>query len=939
VALSRTPRWERLTTPERWIRIRSATEAYLAQPPERRAAFLLHELGDDASLRVEIETLAAACEAAAQSEDFLAEPAMSFFAPLLPGVIGRHAAKNSATQEAALRTAVAGRYDIERELGRGGTATVYLARDTRHGRLVALKVLDPSLGAAMSGERFLREIRVTAGLTHPHILPLHDSGVAAGLMYYVMPYIDGETLRDRLAGGQPLPLDAARRLIREVASALDYAHRHGVVHRDIKPANILFEEGHAVVADFGIARAVRRAREPADAAPHAAAVRGWNDERSDPLTQGGVTPGTPAYMAPEQARGNAEVDHRADIYALGIVAYQALAGEHPFGTRTPLSMARAHAEEAPPHLATRRPDAQPSLTGLVMQALEKDPSDRQQSAAEIVAMLDGVPGGAEPVAGSGPARSATVRNRRRIIGTAIGIIAIGSLVGVNAWMARHVADDTAARSTASTPTGDLAIAVLPFANTGDARDDYFGDGLTDELTQALARIPGVRLAGRASVYAFKGKNVAARDIGRALAVRSIIDGTIHRDGDRMHVTVRLVSAADGKVLWSRAYDDRASDVLAMQDELTRNVRAALAPTLQGTGTNVSVTSMDVARGTSDPGAYELYLRGHYYWTQRGLENINRSIDYFQRAIARDSLFARAQAGLAIAYSSLPVYASDTDADTATLDVERARELAAKSAQRATALDSTLGEAQLAMGVSLDMRLRFQDALAHYRRAVALDPASVTAHHWLGVSLLNMGYTDKALAELHHATELDPLAPTPASALATALLFARRFDEARTASRRALAIDSAFGFAIYTLGLAQALDGQPDSAVIVLERGARLHPRDTRMLSALTFAYAAAGRWNDAASTRGEIHRRWDDRRAWMDVAPADAIFGDPEPLLRAVEDTTSEQAYVESGGLFGCNPLLDPVQSSARFRAAMRKLAVVACPPPRTWPLRSHLNK
>ncbi|HEY0777963.1 MAG TPA: serine/threonine-protein kinase, partial [Gemmatirosa sp.] len=332
-----------MTGPERWAAVRSAAQAVLARPVDARPAALDAACRDNAGLRAEVEAQVDACEQAAHSDAFLAGSAAAFAAPLFGALPtdasptdGSHtgALSVAGTPEAALRAALAGRYDVERELGHGGMATVYLARDRRHDRLVALKVLDRALGASMSGERFLREIRLTAAFAHPHILPLHDSGTAAGVPYYVMPYVEGETLRERLARERPLTLDAALRVVREVASALAYAHRHGVVHRDVKPANILLEDGHAVVADFGIARAVRRAREPEelDAAGHA------DGGDAGALTDAGTTPGTPAYMAPEQARGDAGVDHRADLYALGVVAYEALAGAHPFGARGPRAL-------------------------------------------------------------------------------------------------------------------------------------------------------------------------------------------------------------------------------------------------------------------------------------------------------------------------------------------------------------------------------------------------------------------------------------------------------------------------------------------------------------------------------------------------------------------------------------------------------------------------
>jgi len=769
-----------------WERVRAIVEEALSIAAESRSAFIDSACAGDAELRVEVAAQLRACERVAESGDFLERSAAAFAAPLLvhptagnaAGARGDDAAPfdPAAITVDALRTALLGRYEVQRELGRGGTATVYLARDPRHGRQVALKIFAPSIGAEMSAERFLQEIRVTAGLTHPHILPLHDSGTAEDFLYYVMPYVEGETLRERIAREGALHPDEALRLIREVASALAHAHRHGIVHRDIKPANILLQDDHAVVADFGIARAVGRARGSALAPDEVEA------DGPATLTVAGTTLGTPAYMSPEQATGGI-VDHRTDIYALGLVAYEALAGEHPFGVRTPREMLLAHVEETPPPLAGRVSGVPPVLAALVMRALAKAPAARPQSAEEIVAALS-------------PALDRTLLS---------------------------------------------------------------GEG-------SAIRKPVRRLGRTARVVA----------AGAALL------------------------AAGGTIVWKRRMTDR--------------------PT----------TAALVSRGTSDQQAYDLYLQGRYYWLLRGAENVRRALDYYRKAVERDPGFARAYAGLSMAYEVLPN--SDPDA------TDSLAALAMSSAQRAIALDSTLGDAQLAMGLALDVRLRFREALSRYRKAVALDPGSETAHHWLGISLLNLGRTDEAIVELSRATQLDPLAPSPASALSTALLYAHRYRESIAAAHRALVLDSTFGFAIETLGAAQALNGQPDSAVETLERGTRLHPDDSRLRGALVFAYAVAGRWPDAERVRALLQGPGGDHYGGIEAAFADMVFGNREPLLRLLTSAEGQRRYEYPGGVLGCNPLLDPLRSDSRFRAAMRSLGVVACPLVVSWPIAAQPN-
>jgi tetratricopeptide (TPR) repeat protein/tRNA A-37 threonylcarbamoyl transferase component Bud32 len=770
----------------RWRQVRALVDAALELPAPARAAFL-ERASADAAVRADAARWLAGCERADGAGDFLVQPMAERAVSLLPPcggaprveVASAESARAIAAPPATLRAALADRYEVEREIGRGGMATVYVARDLRHHRRVAVKVLHPELSAALGAERFLREIELTASLQHPHILPLFDSGTADGWLFSVMPLVEGETLRERLARQRQLSVSDALRLMREVASALAHAHRHGVVHRDIKPANILLADGHAVVADFGIARAVHQAREVETPASTHAGTRPMLGRSTDTLTGAGTSPGTPAYMAPEQAHGRVTVDHRADLYALGVVAYEALAGGHPYGVRAGQAILEAHDGDAPPTLLARRPDVPPALAALVTRLLARDPARRPPTAEAVLDMLEGVP--AQQTA-------AARRGRRAALSVTAAVLLLSSVAGYAAWRRAPVS------------------------------------------------------------------------VGRAAGAPA------------------------------------ASDAPAV----------------------------DAPRGTADQAAYDLYLQGRYHWLRRGPENVTRAIAFFRQATARDPTFARAHAGLAMAYGVLPLFVPDAADSLAALTMA--------SAQRAVALDSTLADAQLALGNALEMRLRLREGQARYRAAVALDPSSATAHQWLGMNLLVLGETDAALAELRHARELDPLAVMPATAVATALLFARRFPEAAAASRRALTLDSTFAFAIWSLGLAQTLGGQADSAVRTLERGTHLHPGYSRLSAALVFAYASAGRWSDAARIRAQLHRTENDPYGGSAAGLADLVFGDPEPLVYLLTTKAGQRRYVNVD-LLGCNPLLDPLWADARFRAAMRRLTLEPCRSARPWPL------
>jgi len=875
-----------MSTPEHWQAVQRLVDGALDLPPDARSTFLDRACGSDATLRSEAARLLIACERAAVAGGLFATP--------------------PAGVAFGFRSTLSDRYAVERELGRGGMATVYLARDLRHDRNVAVKVLEPFVAHA-GAERFAREIQIAARLTHPHVLGMYDSGEADDRLYYVMPYVDGETLRARLTRDGALPIPDAVRLLRELADALAYAHGHSVVHRDLKPENVLLSGGHAVVADFGIAKAI------------AAATEG-DRRHSQTLTGTGVALGTPAYMAPEQAVGDGTMNHRVDLYALGVIAYEMLAGGHPFAGRTAQALAAAHLTETPTPIEHRRPDVPQALGDLVARLLAKDPDARPQSAAEVLRELDRLTTG--PVAIALTSKS---RSRYRLLAAVVALVFIGGALAY--WQLGRPATQATGRPAIQT------VAVLPFANTGgSADDDYFSDGLTDELAHALSRVPGLRIAGRTSSYAFKGKPAPAQQVGRTLGVEAFISATVRRSGDRLRVNPQLVSTADGTVLWDSVYESGSGDVFALQDSLTRAVVAALVPALGARGDpadrGAQSRAVDVERGTKDAEAYELYLKGRYYWHERRAENVARSIGYFQQAIGRDPTFARAYAALALAYDVLPVYVPDASDSVAPL--------IKASARRALTLDSSLADVQLATAIALERDFRLPEADEHYRAAIRIEPSNQHAHQAYGWMLTATGRTDKAIDEAREAVRLDPLAKSGATALAEALIDARRFEDAAAEAHRVLAIDSTFPLALYSLGLAQALGGQPDSAVRTLERGARLYPAMVLLQPRLLFAYAAAGRWADAERMRIALRLPGADATGGAGSAFAELVLGDEAPLRRLVKTRAGQRLWFDmlrSVTGPGCSPLGDPLWSDAAYRAAMHDLGVGPCPQARPWSL------
>ncbi len=809
----------------RWRDIQRVVDGALDRPSSVRAAYLADACGGDVGLHESALRLLDACE---RADGLLGAPAAALAAPLLADLAAHDAAAEDARRAAladALRAALSERYVVERELGRGGMATVFLARDIRHERAVAVKVLERNV-AAGGAERFLHEIRIAARLTHPHVLGVHDSGDADGLLYYVMPYVEGETLRARLAREGALPVAVAVRLIRELADALAYAHGRGVVHRDLKPENVLLSAGHAVVADFGIAKAVAAATQ-GGAALHVG------------LTSVGMALGTPAYMAPEQAVGDAATDHRADLYALGVVAYEVLAGVHPFGARSPQALVSAHLTEAPPPLGARCVAAPPALVDVVMRLLEKDPDDRPQSADAVLRALDGAPAVA-PGAPSAPSgtRTPAWRGRRGVAlasGAALVVIASAGAF----WASRaHAPRDglpTQARSAADTSAAARpSVAVLPFVNTsGDPADEHFSDGLTDELIGALGKVAGLKVAGRTSTFALKGKALDIRGAARTLGVAAVLEGSVRRARGRLKVGAQLVSAADGTVLWTETYDRGIADVFAVQEEIARAIVGALRVRLGANGDRAHL----VERPTADLEAYELYLKGRYiFMTQTRREGNLQAADYFKRAIARDTGYARAYAGLSDAYTRLALFGYALP-----------RETFAKgkvAAERALALDSTLAEAHVALGHVLCVsEYAWSAGVRELRRAIALDPSYTFARGPLAICLTAQGQLAEAVAVLDTARAADPLAAGVINLLGRVYVIAGRPDDAIRVLKQVLELNPQLDLAYQQLGHAYLQKGMNAEAIAALRQAASLSgPRDSAQLA---YAYAVTGQRAEA----------------------------------------------------------------------------------------------
>ncbi len=806
-------------------------------------------------------------------------------------------------------------------------STVFVARDNALGRNVVVKVLPHELAAAVSVDRFKREIMLSAALQHPHIVPVLSAGEIppdgtvsppTALPYFIMPFVEGESLRTRLERG-PLSIRETVSILKDVARALAYAHGRGVIHRDIKPDNILLTTGSATVTDFGVAKALTASRETRRPLPQG--------HRSGTITIVGTSIGTPAYMAPEQAAGDPSTDHRADLYALGVVGYEMLVGAPPFHGRPPQQLLAAHLTEKPSPIGSRRYDVPAALNTLLMQLLEKEPAKRPRTAADVVRSLE------DPAVVSGtftPAAIPSAQRPKRVLWALAGAGILASIAAGGAWFTNRRAANGA---NASQPAPALAapagksIAVVPFVNIGrDTNDAYFAAGMTSDLSNAISRIPGVRVAGTPNDT--QNKSASPIDLGKSLGVNMVLTGTVQRDKDRLRVTARLVNTADGFTVWSDMFERDTKDVFKVQDEISGAIVSAISPELSSTGGTAAApadatpqgaptpVAAAAPHGTSDLPAYDLYLRGRYFFDKRGEGGLRRALDYFQQATQRDTNFARAYAGIANAYALLPLYAN--------VRIDSIMPLAMSAIDRAVKLDSTLAESFASRASLLQAAWRWSDAERDYKRALSLDPNAPQAHQWYGELLLILGRTPEAQAQLARAAQLDPLAPVTLGSYALVLAVARQPDSAIAAGRRGVELDSTLVVTRFMLGAVYLQAGHTPEATHELEAATRLDSASTPASGLLGYAYARSGKTRQAAAIAKTLENQV-GRSAGAAAAAARVFIGlgDNARALTLLERAaTDRDSFYSSESL--AESFFDPLRGDPRFAALVGRVGVGA---------------
>ena len=771
-----------------------------------------------------------------------------------------------------LQATLGGAYTIERELQPGAMSRIFVARQLDLGREIVVKVLPPELSGQLMAERFRREIQIIARLHHPHIIPLLSAGESDGLLFYTMPLVRGESLRDKLRRERQLPVAEAIGIAREVADALEYAHRNDVVHRDVKPENILLEDGHAVVADFGIARAVA----------HSA---------GGTLTATGLTLGTPPYMSPEQASGEKGLDARTDIYSLGCVLFETLSGEPPYTAATTHSTIAKILADPVPSVRRLRPSVPDDIDRLVMMALAKLPADRFQTAAEFGNALT-----AARIGASAPARASPLVTRTRVLTATLVVMA---LLGGGWYVGQR-------QRRVTRPQLDR-IAVLPIQNLMGQEHADFAAAMHDALIGELGQIAALTVISRTSVMQYRDTDKAIPQIARELDVAAVVEASVFRAGDSVRIQAKLINAVPTeRQLWSESFAGSLANVLGLQKAVARSVAEQV---------NAALTPQESERLASarpvHPAAYDAWVLGSKAHNQTSVTSARHCLRHADEAVAIDSTYAPAYALAALCYSLLPNLGGGIPDEM----YPRAK----RAAQKALALDSTVADAHFALAWTLaSYDWDWSSAQRAYKRGLEINPGSARGHSAYGWFLSWLGSFDEALIETKRAQEIDPLGSYTIQNAAAVLTAAARYDAAIAEARRVIALEPDYLFGHVRLAFAYEAKGMYLEALPPAERIVALDSVAPHG-AVLGRIYSRVGREKEGA----RLLERLVIRESTTFIPPTTIAMGylaqgNPKTALDWLE-----KGYREHDGnmvLLKVWPIWDPLRSDARFQAILRRM-------------------
>jgi len=769
-----------------------------------------------------------------------------------------------------LSAALEGRYRVERELGQGGMAVVFLAEDRKHNRPVAIKVLKPGLALAIGPERFLREIETAAQLSHPNILPLHDSGEADGLLYFVMPYVEGESLRDRLAREERLSVEDAIKVTVEVADALGYAHSQGLIHRDIKPENILFQAGHAVVTDFGISRAISEA--------------GGNR-----LTETGLALGTLAYMSPEQASGETELDARTDIYGLGCVLFEMLTGGIPYEGPNPQAILAKKLVGPVPPVRGAGATVPATVEEVVTKALVTDPTDRFQTADQFAGAL--TQANTEAAIAADAQRRIRTQRWRGFIASALTTV----LILAGWWIAATVGGPAIQR-----------LAVLPPTNVmNDPELAFFVEGAHAAIISEF-QMAGMGVIARRSVLKYEGTRMPIRDIARELDLDAVLEVSVYRQGDSVGIRVSLVDGSTEESLWSRTYGGNVRNVLTLYRDLTRAVATEIQFPLSPETDARLATAQEV-----DPEAYDAFLKGMSHWRSLTPGDLDQALQYFEFARDIDPDYALAYSGIALVWGGRT--------QMGLVSVEEARPHFESAILRAVELGGTIPEVRYGLALTRGWwEWNWAESLAEFQLAIELNPKSPDSHAYYSHILLILHREEEAVEHIARALELDPFNLLFQTLYGMDLNFLDRYDEAEQVLLGILEVEPANPMALSTLRTTYHLMARHEEA-LEMWRASFSTRDDSEALGALERGYAEGG-YSAALTEVAETfvgRSRTSHVPAWQ-IGTLFTRAGKQDEALtwleRAFEEHDSNMPYLS------VDPIFDYMRSDPRFKEILRRM-------------------